>query len=142
MQFRLLLLSSFPLRNKELLKTCIIALRRKTWKQTNASFLCSKHVTPECVYDSPSKFVQVNGQGRKLKPKFVPYLFDFPKHPQTNKKKTRSQVKGTTPRLIPEQSSSAPAKKVPRLDYSYTTSLSKENKQLRKAMAKKNRKIR
>ena len=142
MQFRLLLLLRFPLRNTELLKKWIIAVRRKTWKPTNASFLCSKHFTPECFYDSPSQFVQVNGQRRKLKPTSVPSLFDFPKHLQNNKKKRQSPVKRTNPGFVPEQSSYAPAKKVPRLDHAYTTSLSKDNKKLRQAVAKKNRKIR
>ena len=130
------------MRNTELLKKWIIAVRRKTWKPTNASFLCSKHFTPECFYDSPSQFVQVNGQRRKLKPNSVPSLFDFPKHLQNNKKKRRSPVKRTNPGFVPEQNSPAPAKKVPWLDHAYTASLSKENKKLRQAVAKKNRKIR
>ena len=128
----------FPLRNKELLKKWIIAVRRKTWKPSNASFLCSKHYAPDFFYNSPIQFVQVNGHRRKLRPSSVPSLFKFPKHLQNNKK-GRSPLKRKTVDIAPEEDSYVPPKKTPNLDHSYAISLSKESKRLRTSLAKKNK---
>ena len=126
----------------ELLTKWIIAVRRKSWKPTNASFLCSKHFTPDCFYSSPSQFIQVNGQRRKLRPNSVPHLFEFPKHLQNIDKKRRSPLKRKTADITPEEDSYAPPKKALNLDHSYAISLSKENKRLRRSVVRKNKKIR
>ena len=130
------------MRNKELLKKCTIAVRRKSWKPTNASFLCSKHFTPDCFYNSPSLFEQVNGQRRKLRPDSVPSLFKFPTHLQNSNKKRRSPLKRKTVDITPEEDSYVPSKKTLNLDHSYAISLSKENNRMRKSLAKKKKKIR
>jgi len=123
----------FPLRNKELLKKWIIAVRRKSWKPTNASFLCSKHFTPDCFYYSPSQFVQLNGQRRKLRPDSVPSVFQFPKHLQNSNKKRRPPLKRKTVDITPEEESYVPSKKTPNLDHSYAISLSNEINRMRKS---------
>ena len=132
----------FPLRNKELLKKWTIAVRRKSWKPTNASFLCSKHFTPDCFYNLPSLFVQVNGQRRKLRLDSVPSLFKFPTHVQSSTKKRQSPLKRKTVDITPEEDSYVPSKKTPNLDHSCAISLSKENNRMRKSLAKKKKKIR
>ena len=132
------------MRNKELLKKWTIAVRRKSWKPTNASFLCSKHSTPDSFYNSPSPFVHVNGQRRKLRPDSVPSLFKFTTHLQNSTKKRRSPLKRKTVDITPEEDSYVPSKKTPILDHSYANaiSLSKENNRMRKSLAKKKKKIR
>ena len=130
------------MRNKELLKKWTIAVRRKSWKPTNASFLCNKHFIPDCFYKSQSLFVQVNGQRRKLRPDSVPSLFKFPTHLQNSIKKRRSPLKRKTVDITPEEDSYVPSKKTPNFDHSYAISLSKENNRMRKSLAKKKKKIR
>jgi len=90
---QIIIVTQVPIENKELLKKWTIAVRRKSWKPTNASFLCSRHFTPDCCYNSPSPFVHVNGQSRTLRPDSVPSLFKFTTHLQNSTKKRRSPLK-------------------------------------------------
>ena len=73
----------FPLKNEELLKQWILALKRKNFKPSKSSRICSRHFKPT-DYDPPV----VSGPPH-LKKDAVPSDFDFPDHLQPKKKDWR-----------------------------------------------------
>lgn len=74
----------FPLKNTELTKRWVTAMRRDNWYPTQASRICSTHFLEKDMY-------KVNTQ-RRLLASAVPSIFSFPVHLQ------RKQVERRPPR--------------------------------------------
>ena len=78
----------FPHQNPNLLKKWVLAIRRKQWKPTKHSFICSDHFHESCFVIRPG------AEGRRLKDDAVPSIFQtFPSYYQKDIKLRRSPRK-------------------------------------------------
>ena len=78
----------FPHQNPNLLKKWVHAIRRKQWKPTKHSFICSDHFHESCFVIRPG------AEGRRLKDDAVPSIFQtFPSYYQKDIKFRRSPRK-------------------------------------------------
>ena len=78
----------FPHQNPNLLKKWVHAIRRKQWKPTKHSFICSDHFHESCFVIRPG------AEGRRLKDDAVPWIFQtFPSYYQKDIKLQRSPRK-------------------------------------------------
>ena len=67
----------FPHQNPNLLKKWVHAIRRKQWKPTKHSFICSDHFHESCFVIRPG------AEGQRLKDDAVPSIFQtFPSYYQ------------------------------------------------------------
>ena len=78
----------FPHQNPNLLKKWVHVIRRKQWKPTKHSFICSDHFHESCFVIRPG------AEGRRLKDDAVPSIFQtFPFYYQKDIKLRRSSRK-------------------------------------------------
>lgn len=83
----------FPFRNRELVKRWTINIRRKNWKPTRSTLICSDHFTEDC-FDR-------TGSTTRLREAAVPTLFKFPPHLQKKVSRPRTTKNSSNTKLVP-----------------------------------------
>ena len=97
---------SFPFKDPHRLEAWVAAIRRKDWKPTKATRICSEHFTSSDFLERPGTYI------KHLKPNAVPNVFKaFPKHLQPKKgeiRKGRNLYQEVKPHCEPSCSTESP----------------------------------
>lgn len=125
---------SFPLKNKELCKKWITAIRREDFTPSAYTYICSCHFLPEHYND--------DGLRRRLKKDAVPSVFSFPEHLQ-KKATPRRKLKRAGPSscgISKRRKISEPSPAVIQHDHSYVIQESQlQRKANRRSLLKEKR---